>query len=59
MPPKTLKYWERLWNEACAYDAAYFHSGLTLDQFCASHRLDESDRNQLLAYFMHAGVMTA
>ena len=57
MPPKTLRWWADQWRSAAAL-ACLYGCPLSLDQFCAARGLEEGDRNQLLCYFVAAGVIT-
>lgn len=55
MPPKTLKWWLERWHTACVL-ACHYGSTLTVTQFCASHGMEDIEREQVLAYFGRQGV---
>jgi hypothetical protein len=55
MPPKTLRWWLGKWHEAATL-ACYYKVPLTVTQFCASHGMEEMERDQLLAFFQACGV---
>lgn len=56
MPPKTLKWWAREWDKACAL-ACLYGCTLDLDQFCASRGLESEERDELTIHFLTTGVL--